>query len=344
MKIAGISIAVVATAMALPLPAETETVGGYEWTYRVVGDTVEIDNDRYVAISPLPTGAVVIPPALGGKPVTAIGMWALSYCSEMTSVTIPPCVTRIDYGAFSDCEALTSVVIPDSVTELGEFVFYKCTNLKTATIGTGLKTLPMNTFSYCKMTNIDIPASLTSIGKYVFGGCIGPRSLTIPGNVKELVYGTFSGCTGIERVTLKEGVGQMGWGTFKGCTSLSSVVIPSTVTNLGLYVFRDCPLKTIYLSDKEGEEERVRKLLHKSDLDATDISFVVGDPAYTVRYRRYDGSGETAEEDFECGKTYSLAWLGSMLGWMREGYEFCGWVPWNPTASASTGARGPTTS
>ena len=330
MKIAGISIAVVATAMALPLPAETETVDGYEWTYRVVGDTVEIDNDRYVAISPLPTGAVVIPPALGGKPVTAIGMWALNYCSEMTSVTIPPCVTRIDYGAFSDCEALTSVVIPDSVTELGEFVFYKCTNLKTATIGTGLKTLPMNTFSYCKMTNIDIPASLTSIGKYVFGGCIGPRSLTIPGNVKELVYGTFSGCTGIEKVTLKEGVEQMGWGTFKGCTSLSSVVIPSTVTNLGLYVFRDCPLKTIYLSDKEGEEERVRKLLRKSDLDVTDISFVVGDPAYTVRYYKYDGSGATADEEFECGKTYTAAWLGSDLGWARSGYDFIGWVPWKP--------------
>ena len=52
--------------------------------------------------------------------------------------------------------------------------------------------------------------------------------------------------------------------------------------------------------------------------------------AYTVRYRKYDGSGETAEEDFACGKTYTLAWLGSELGWSRPNYEFCGWVPWNP--------------
>ena len=51
---------------------------------------------------------------------------------------------------------------------------------------------------------------------------------------------------------------------------------------------------------------------------------------YTVRYRKYDGSGKTAEEDFACGKTYTLAWLGSELGWSRPGYEFCGWVPWNP--------------
>ena len=148
MKLADISIVMVTTAMALSLLADTETVGGYEWTYRIVGDTAEIYNDKCVAISPLPTGAVTIPPALGGKPVTAIGYFALHYCDEMTSVTIPSCVKRIDYGAFSDSEALTSVVIPDSVTELGEFVFYKCTNLKTATIGKGLKTLPMNTFSY----------------------------------------------------------------------------------------------------------------------------------------------------------------------------------------------------
>ena len=52
--------------------------------------------------------------------------------------------------------------------------------------------------------------------------------------------------------------------------------------------------------------------------------------SYTVRYFRYDGSGETASEGFECGKTYTLAWLGSDLGWSRDGYEFCGWVPWNP--------------
>ena len=51
---------------------------------------------------------------------------------------------------------------------------------------------------------------------------------------------------------------------------------------------------------------------------------------YTVRYWKYDGSGETASEDLDYGKTYTLAWLGSDLGWSRPNYEFCGWVPWNP--------------
>ena len=33
---------------------------------------------------------------------------------------------------------------------------------------------------------------------------------------------------------------------------------------------------------------------------------------------------------FQFGKEQNLLWLGSQLGWKRDGYEFCGWVPWNP--------------
>ena len=57
-------------------------------------------------------------------------------------------------------------------------------------------------------------------------------------------------------------------------------------------------------------------------------------PAYLVRYRKYDGSGEAAEELFECGKTYRLAWMDSQLGWKRPGYEFVGWIPWKPSTKA----------
>ena len=41
--------------------ADTETVDGYTWTYRINGDTAEIYNNVSAAISPSPTGAVTIP-------------------------------------------------------------------------------------------------------------------------------------------------------------------------------------------------------------------------------------------------------------------------------------------
>jgi hypothetical protein len=60
--------------------------------------------------------------------VTSIGSYAFSYCTGLTSVTIPS-VTSIGSSAFSDCTGLTSVTIPNSVTSIGEFAFFYCTGL-----------------------------------------------------------------------------------------------------------------------------------------------------------------------------------------------------------------------
>ncbi|MBO7482663.1 MAG: InlB B-repeat-containing protein, partial [Kiritimatiellae bacterium] len=51
---------------------------------------------------------------------------------------------------------------------------------------------------------------------------------------------------------------------------------------------------------------------------------------YTVQFHKYDGSGATQNQTFKVGETKSLLWLDSQLKWSREGYEFIGWVPWNP--------------
>ena len=122
--------------------AETETVGGYTWTYRINGDTAEIYNDPYSAvISPSPTGTVTIPTTLGGKPVTSIGDSAFSRCSGLMSVTIPNGVTNIGYNAFSYCSGLTNVTIPDSVTSIGRSAFFGCRGLTSVMIGNGVTTI-----------------------------------------------------------------------------------------------------------------------------------------------------------------------------------------------------------
>jgi hypothetical protein len=58
--------------------------------------------------------AAVIPAAVDGLPVTAVGEKAFSWRDGLTSVAIPPSVTEIKESAFAGCTGLESVTIPAS--------------------------------------------------------------------------------------------------------------------------------------------------------------------------------------------------------------------------------------
>ena len=89
------------------------------------GKTAEVTSgeERY-------SSEVVIPSSITVEgqeyPVASIGKDAFSYCSGLTSVTIPNSVTSIGEGAFSGCSGLTSITIPNSVTSIGDYAFLFC--------------------------------------------------------------------------------------------------------------------------------------------------------------------------------------------------------------------------
>ena len=61
--------------------------------------------------------------------VTSIGELAFSYCTGLTSITIPNSVTILGIGAFEE-SSLTSVTIGNSVTNIADFAFEDCTSLR----------------------------------------------------------------------------------------------------------------------------------------------------------------------------------------------------------------------
>ena len=67
--------------------------------------------------------------------VTYIGEHAFEGCEGLASVIIPNSVTSIGYEAFRSCKGLTSITIPNSVTSIGERTFYRCPNLTSVTVG-----------------------------------------------------------------------------------------------------------------------------------------------------------------------------------------------------------------
>ena len=186
-------------AMAFGSWADTETVDGYMWTYRINGATAEICNGYSAAISPSPTGTVTIPATLGGKPVTSIGDYAFYYCYGLTSVTISDLVTSIGSSAFSGCSGLTSMTIGNGVMSIGDYAFSRCSGL----------------------TSVTIQDSVTSIGSSAFSSCSGLTSMTIGNGVMSIGRYAFSGCSGLMNVTIPEGVISIGDWAFEGCSGLT---------------------------------------------------------------------------------------------------------------------------
>jgi hypothetical protein len=68
-------------------------------------------------------GDIVIPDTLGGEPVTVIDSWAFYGNILLTGIIIPNGVITIGRSAFGECMELTSVTIPPSVTEIDWYAF-----------------------------------------------------------------------------------------------------------------------------------------------------------------------------------------------------------------------------
>lgn len=82
--------------------AETETVGGIEWSYSVEDGKATVGSKwAYgTAIPQATVGKVQVPSSLGGYPVVRVGGYAFYLCTELTSVEIPSTVKDIGASAF----------------------------------------------------------------------------------------------------------------------------------------------------------------------------------------------------------------------------------------------------
>ena len=190
--------------------------------------------------------------------VTSIGALAFNSFGEysnLTSVTIPNSVTRIEPEAFGGCSNLTSVTIPASVTDIAYGTFGECNGLTSVHI-TDLEawcrisfgSRDANPLYYAhhlylngeEVKDLVIPNSVTSLGRSVFHGCSGLTSLTIPNSVTSIEMYAFAECSGLTSVSIPNSLTSLGTGIFWGCSSLASVTIPNSVTSIGAYAFREC--------------------------------------------------------------------------------------------------------
>ncbi len=146
---------------------------------------------------------LVIPEAIEGKPVVAIGESAFQDETCLTSITLPPSVRRTGARCFENCTNVTAVNLPEGLEALGPSTF----KLNSA------------------LTEITLPESLRTIGYDAFFGCYSLKTIHIPDGVTSIEYGAFWQCYALEAITFPVGVTTIAQNVFPYCSNLKSVTL-----------------------------------------------------------------------------------------------------------------------
>ena len=180
--------------------------------------------------------------------VTAIGSGAFAW-GEMTSVTIPNTVTKIDAVAFRWCEKLKSITIPNSVTEIGTAAFDGCLALSSVSLSPNIKKIENSVFQGCKsLKTIVIPEWVTNIDMYAFSDCTSLASVKLNNGLDSISANAFSH-SGLTAVTVPNSVRIIDNDAFKGCSRLASVTLGSSVQEISFGAFERCgDLKDFYVN------------------------------------------------------------------------------------------------
>ncbi|MBR1751529.1 MAG: leucine-rich repeat domain-containing protein [Ruminococcus sp.] len=175
--------------------------------------------------------------------IKVINSFALSNCSEITSVTIPDGVKEIKNSAFFSCTKLKTIKIPKSVEKIGSWAFRS-----TKWFDNKQKKNPLVIANNILIDasaakgKVVIPEGVTSISEGAFGlpnmyYVEKVTSLTIPSTVKEINRYAVANCPSLKTVKIKNGVKIIDEEAFIDCTSLNNVIIPKSVKEIGKYAF-----------------------------------------------------------------------------------------------------------
>ena len=217
-------------------------------------------------------------------PITSIGQYAFSGCTNLETFTIPESVSTIGYRAFRSCVSLPTLTIPSAVTLIGSEAFDGCTGLQS--LRSEALTPPEAYTSFAgvpKTIPVTVPAGSETAYRQADGwsefslimsddtpnGTCGDALTWLFSQADSTLYIMGSGAmydysatatvgsmspwmesdiaSSIYHLEMDSTVTSIGENAFNGCPNLSTMKLSSSLTSIGSMAFNACPLTRVEL-------------------------------------------------------------------------------------------------
>ena len=243
--------------------------------------------------------------------VTDIGQYAFYGCNDI--ISLPSTLMSIESYAFENCQGITSLTIPPSVTKWGENVFCNCVNLVTVTGLEEYEAIPKGMFLFCySLENITLNKVVT-IGTDAFSYCESLQNISLPNTLKEIGDAAFHDCISLAEIVLPEGLEKIGFRAFRN-TRISEMTFPASLKEVGegvleftgsalKVVYWNCPIEIPRLREKwEGYIPYIYSVPVVAYDKNNGMNVIFGDDESGYVAKRFYISGD---QDFYCPKAFT---------------------------------------
>ena len=194
------------------------------------------------------TDIIINDTALEGIPFTAISEKAFFNHKQLTSLSLPSSVERVDSLAFEGASNLKTITFSDSgkgLKKIDSLAFKDCSSLESIDLSNAeITEIPVRAFENCtSLKSIKLPSTVTKIADNAFAGCSNLEE--IKGleqcKISELSATAFDGCVRLKDINLSNAtIATIPDQIFSGMRGLISATVPKTVTSIGTEAFYAC--------------------------------------------------------------------------------------------------------
>ena len=177
---------------------------------------------------------------------------------------LPEGIANIAGNCFGSCMNLTSITFPSSVIKIEENFDNNCTALKNIFVKEG----NTNYVAYNGILYKNNEGNLTLVRCPIAN----PEPITIPTdkNVTEIANQAFYGCK-MQSITLNEGLLKIGVNAFANCKNLTSLTIPSSVTDIASSFINGCSnLAALTIQEGNQKYETKNNIAYEKFNETTD--------------------------------------------------------------------------